>query len=162
MKIFLSHLFVLFLITSCESLINPEPELPPITTEGKNTFGCLVNGEVWLPKGGINNPKLNVSLSNSGEFELQAFRDADRETIQLYFIDCCDENLNSEINSFPFSAAAANLGDCFFETDSSAGHFEILEYSPRDFIMAGTFEFTIEDECDTIRVTEGRFDVRYR
>ena len=29
-----------------------EPEeLPPITTTGENTFGCLVNGEVWLPAG---------------------------------------------------------------------------------------------------------------
>ena len=25
-------------------------QLPPITTEGKNTFGCLVNGQVWLPE----------------------------------------------------------------------------------------------------------------
>jgi hypothetical protein len=27
-----------------------QQQLPPITTEGKNTFGCLVNGEVWLPE----------------------------------------------------------------------------------------------------------------
>jgi hypothetical protein len=24
--------------------------LPPITHEGKNTFGCKVNGEVWVPR----------------------------------------------------------------------------------------------------------------
>lgn len=30
----------------------PEPTLPPITTEGKNTFGCLVDGKLYLPKKG--------------------------------------------------------------------------------------------------------------
>ena len=30
---------------------NP-PQLPPETQTGANTFGCLVNGKVWLPKGG--------------------------------------------------------------------------------------------------------------
>jgi hypothetical protein len=30
----------------------PEPTLPPITTEGKNTFGCLVDGRLYLPKKG--------------------------------------------------------------------------------------------------------------
>src|SRR5690606_1950129 len=28
----------------------PEPTLPPITTEGKNTFGCLVDGKLYLPQ----------------------------------------------------------------------------------------------------------------
>ena len=26
-------------------------QLPPITQTGANTFGCLLNGNVWLPKG---------------------------------------------------------------------------------------------------------------
>jgi len=26
-----------------------EDQLPPITTIGANTFGCLINGNVWLP-----------------------------------------------------------------------------------------------------------------
>jgi hypothetical protein len=43
-------------LTNCgpeSPFIEPEPEeLPPITTEGLNTAGCLVNGEQWLPKPG--------------------------------------------------------------------------------------------------------------
>jgi hypothetical protein len=43
-------------LTNCgpeSPFIEPEPEeLPPITTEGLNTAGCLVNGELWLPKPG--------------------------------------------------------------------------------------------------------------
>ena len=32
-----------------------EDKLPPITMEGKNTFGCLVNGKVFVSKGRIGN-----------------------------------------------------------------------------------------------------------
>ena len=35
------------------SLIKPyqdgTPELLPITMEGKNTFGCKINEEIWIP-----------------------------------------------------------------------------------------------------------------
>ena len=39
--------------------MNPPATLPPITQEGKNTFGCKVDGEVWVPYykcGGTGNP----------------------------------------------------------------------------------------------------------
>ena len=29
---------------------NPIDDLPPVTTTGANTFGCLVNGELFIPK----------------------------------------------------------------------------------------------------------------
>ncbi len=35
-------------LSSCD-LFGDDPELPPITTEGKGTFGCLVNGKLFLP-----------------------------------------------------------------------------------------------------------------
>jgi hypothetical protein len=56
---------LLFMVCSCHwPSINPGPQpaqpkpkpdtLPPATQEGKNTFGCLVNGKVWLPGGSVN------------------------------------------------------------------------------------------------------------
>ena len=40
---------------------DPEASLPPATQTGANTFGCLVNGQVWTPKG--NNGSSNYSVS---------------------------------------------------------------------------------------------------
>src|SRR5688572_4991119 len=40
-------LFFQLFFTSCEE--DETEKLPPITTEGKNTLGCLINGKVWLP-----------------------------------------------------------------------------------------------------------------
>ena len=48
-------LFITTLILSCSDDDNLEPtvietELPPITQTGENTFGCLINGNVFVPK----------------------------------------------------------------------------------------------------------------
>lgn len=33
---------------------NPVDQLPPATQTGENTFGCLLDGEVFIPSGGTN------------------------------------------------------------------------------------------------------------
>ncbi|MBL0190536.1 MAG: hypothetical protein IPQ18_04090 [Saprospiraceae bacterium] len=40
---------ILSLASSCKKEKMPDA-LPPITTEGKGTFGCKINGEIWIPK----------------------------------------------------------------------------------------------------------------
>lgn len=35
-------------------------KLPPITQTGANTFGCLVNGRTWIPKGFDGKPNFFV------------------------------------------------------------------------------------------------------
>ena len=46
-------LAVPLLWAGCETTTpTPEQQLPGLTTTGENTFGCLVNGEAWLPEGG--------------------------------------------------------------------------------------------------------------
>ena len=40
----------LFLACSCEQ--DSLKQLPPVTEEGKNTFGCLIDGEVFVASGG--------------------------------------------------------------------------------------------------------------
>ena len=45
-------LVIILITTSCDKegrIISIDKELPPITTSGENTFGCLMNGEVWTP-----------------------------------------------------------------------------------------------------------------
>ena len=42
-------------------------KLPAITMEGANTFGCLVNGEAWTPKGYIF-PESNFDVYYDGVF----------------------------------------------------------------------------------------------
>jgi len=43
-----------------------EPELPPETTTGAMTFGCKVNGKVFVPKDGRGRPGLFVQYVDLG------------------------------------------------------------------------------------------------
>jgi hypothetical protein len=44
---------LLSLLTSCsEDSNNPEAQLPPITQTGENTFGCLIDGKLLIPRDG--------------------------------------------------------------------------------------------------------------
>jgi len=171
-KFFLLNLLFLLIFTSCDKSISPEPELPPITTEGKNTFGCLVNGEVWLPKNSIVKSGKGLS-ANFYPDDINVFTiGADRfdEFLNITVTDCCDDGSYFLINDSEMNSSAtyinSELDHCYYETDSvktgNYGEIEIIHFEPRKFIVAGTFEFTVvTEDCDTIRVTEGRFDVNY-
>ncbi|HUZ58957.1 MAG TPA: hypothetical protein VMU83_09260, partial [Hanamia sp.] len=41
------HLFFFFALAAKKNL--PPNVLPPITQTGANTFGCKINGVVWVP-----------------------------------------------------------------------------------------------------------------
>ena len=49
------------LLSSCKKDNFREDTLPPVTQIGANTFGCLVNGKVFVPKG-YTNPKPNFRV----------------------------------------------------------------------------------------------------
>jgi len=48
---FLLSTILLSLRCRKDKTANPVDQLPPLTTVGANTFGCLVNGSAFLPKG---------------------------------------------------------------------------------------------------------------
>ncbi|HEY2722945.1 MAG TPA: hypothetical protein VGI82_14530, partial [Chitinophagaceae bacterium] len=47
--VFLVIVIVSFSLQCRKDKVGNTIELPPITQEGRNTFGCKVNGKVWVP-----------------------------------------------------------------------------------------------------------------
>ncbi|UOQ73226.1 DUF6252 family protein [Hymenobacter cellulosilyticus] len=153
----------------------PESQLPPATQTGANTFGCLVNGQVYLPSG-------NAGISNytviyepdflGGSLQIVTYRypepkggktqEVSLGGINIDHVGTYKVGLNSEVgvsfiddykmrpcNEYRNDQAAVySRGTVFISRlDLSAG------------IISGTFEFTLaQPGCDTIRVTKGRFD----
>jgi|GEM_PF-4482748 len=58
---YLALVSLLFSLNGCFLFPEPKEELPPITQTGANTFGFLLNGQVWLPKGSDGTPNLTSS-----------------------------------------------------------------------------------------------------
>jgi hypothetical protein len=116
-------LFLAMLLGSCEDnhTTNPtqnkpptEEQLPPITTTGAGTFGCKVNGKVWVAKSNktgwpptyasINRQKKRlvhiigmISLNNSAD-----------QAIHIYFNDI-------SVNNYPLHLTDDGLKSSRFE-----------------------------------------------
>jgi hypothetical protein len=164
-----SSLFLL--ATSCkkDDPLNTD-KLPPATTSGKNTFGCKVNGEVWIPYiegGGVWDRVLNVDHDRGWVGCDQLYIGAtkkysDQANIsQVFAINVwCPIIGENEIT--PTSGIFVDFRNCGnYRVDSLSPHILIItKLDTIDNIASGNFEFTaINDDCgDTIRITEGRFD----
>jgi hypothetical protein len=158
----------------------PPPELPPITTTGENTFGCLNNGAVWLPE---NTPHISGGIDEvtvryrDGKFSILAIKDPSGDEANINQV--IDLNVVGELAGFvPLhypdeSSSGAYVGKyatyhnyitgCEYVTDSiQPGHVQFLRFDSVARIVSGTFEMTLaEPGCDTIFIRDGRFDLGY-
>jgi len=83
-------LLILCSFPGCGVLPTPKEVLPTATQTGANTFGCLVNGKVWLPKGynGTSNlsPSYDPNFNGKVIFDISTYRilsDNDRQYLGI-------------------------------------------------------------------------------
>jgi hypothetical protein len=168
---------VLIVLTSILSCTKTEEidKLPPITMEGKNTFGCLVNGIAWIPEtdGGLFNEKLtaryeNGGLSiqaririNSGNIRQSIIVPADFTDLGIYKIPPSpfEGILHSNAQNQPMGTIECTSYRCIPEDTE----IEILYINTSQRIISGKFSYkNLKNDCsDILNITEGRFDVRY-
>ncbi|MFN3178520.1 MAG: hypothetical protein ACE362_28675, partial [Phaeodactylibacter xiamenensis] len=154
-----------------------EETLPEMTTTGENTFGCLVNGEVWRPKGG---PYfgLDAQLSFSyheptGGLFISASRrlgpnDNGYDTYQRIGINATFKGISPSDSVRQCMFADINRcsswnGNPMILDSMHTNVIDITFLDTDQNIISGTFNFLfIKEDChDTIRVTDGRFDIKY-
>lgn len=174
----ITQLLLLFLcsllLTNCSlfSKKDPQPELPPATQEGKHTFGCKVNGEVWLPSGFNGTPNLVARYGikyffDSNTFNITTYRNKNQKIYQHIGI-YSDSLIGPGVYPLyiPEKHKASFLDfetRCFYREDTYfKGTLTVTKLDTQRNIISGLFELTFaQPDCDTIRVTEGRFDVKY-
>ncbi|MDB5191788.1 MAG: hypothetical protein JWQ96_1351 [Segetibacter sp.] len=197
MKNFYSLLLLLSLFTvlfagSCKKekpCADPICKLPPITQEGKNTFGCLVDGQPWTANTSdafLTAPPLRAIYASyrliNGKyfFNLSTKRRNAKEGIASN-IDLFIQEANAPgeyfLNSnaavgFPNTTTVNNsvgiftISDPFafpYQTDSiHSGKVTITKYDINNKIASGTFYFTAKNinNDSLVQITEGRFDVK--
>lgn len=178
-------IMLLFAITplmglKCEKYVMPEPipqqeQLPPATQEGKNTCGFLVNGKVWLPKGRLGNGQSNLSWwydpgYNHGTFNIHGFRYEPSEGVKFSSFVIAIDNFSS-IGIYNLKTAGRvtqyfdyNKNCMYYREDTitpNINYVNITRFDLTQRVIAGTFEFTLATPgCDTVRITQGRFDIK--
>jgi hypothetical protein len=165
------------LLAGCESWLEkqqnrpkPEPQLPPETQEGKHTLGCLLNGQIWVP-GGAPSPATVGGISayyDGGYFYVTAAQLNDQ--IDQGFAVHVTEGvtkpgiypLSNDLKGYLYFYDSDR--ECTYGQDSlpQIGELEITKIDTKKYFVSGRFWFTlVQPGCDTIRVTDGRFDVKY-
>ncbi len=155
-----------FAMAGCEkNPFAPDTELPPETTTGANTFGCLVNGKVWR-NGGVSFPYSSITIDlNNSNLLISATRKLEdtMSGIKIYiFIPdivlgqfACD-SLNVNIT---YSNSIKGV-TCWYNYTYD-GFIEITRYDLENGIVSGRFNAKLKlDGNKEIVITNGRFDLK--
>ena len=169
-KIYLLLLIPLVALTSCnnDDNINKAPidQLPPPTQSGEYTFGCLVNGEPMIP----NNTNYISAICQGGIFDISA--DVNKvntgQVVNIIVPESIIVNESYDLTNYPFYIAkyqvfGSETTNCYYDfEDTFDGWIKFSKIDRINQIVSGTFEYsTVTENCDTIRVTNGRFDMPY-
>ncbi|MEQ8580527.1 MAG: DUF6252 family protein [Marinoscillum sp.] len=140
-------------------------KLPPLTTTGENTFGCLVNGGAFV----VTNTSRMSAIYQGGVVQFGAEQEKSNITksIRLILDDPLLENTNYQLGvTSNFRSRYRTRMDppiCYYEYENTyEGFVEFTNINKSDFTISGTFEFsTVTADCDTVKITDGRFDMQY-
>ena len=163
-------LFFPLFYSSCDE--DEKEKLPPITMQGKNTFGCLVNGKAWLSMGGLGQDGTYAELQTSGDTTaiiIYADNMKRNDGLRIFFYDLptlqVDKVYNLTDPEFHVEYSKRNDSDkvlCTYDKALS-GIVNLLKFDPNNQIISGIFEFkSYSLACDdSVIITDGRFDLLY-
>jgi hypothetical protein len=158
---------LILLITACQK--DEVDALPKTTREGKHSFGCLIDGEAFLPKKSewrILQPKPQEPLFAwyvKRTFDVLATGGGKRIFIRLPNV------IQTGTHILADGQPATAYGSCqvgsaeYYTATTYTGQVIISRFDTVARIAAGTFEFTALDyqSGKTVTITDGRFDVRF-
>ncbi len=174
--ILFSTLFLL--LFSCKKNDPPEtsnePVLPPMTHEGLNTFGCYIDGELFVANDGpsvVSIPRLSGSFGGEDNIlKLQGTRYENGEYLADISFKVKHITEEGEYSMFSFGTElkgyiTSGFENCdYYHNPDNYGFVRITYLDNEKNIIAGIFEMKlINPDCvDTLKeITDGRFDFRY-
>ncbi|MEQ9288710.1 MAG: hypothetical protein RIG77_17445 [Cyclobacteriaceae bacterium] len=169
-------LLALLLLVNCED--NFPDELPPITTTGENTFGALMNGEVYVPNGGLLQFAIDFDFptkDNNYQFLIKTTRTSKESTLKDSRLRIWQTETKDVGIYNLFEASAEYRGIRYqnseeYDTLSNRecgnliGTLEIMRLDTINKIISGTFDIAMVksdqpyDNC--LEITSGRFDLQ--
>ncbi len=166
-------LFILILLAaSCskKEVCESAECLPSLTTEGKGTIACLINGKAFQPGGSqLSGPTQQASydyVEGRYYFGLSANYRKANESIRIYLGD----NIIEEGETFSLMARgeSSNYGEYKnglvrnFTSELHTGEITFIKFDNINGIVSGTFWFdAVNEDGEVTEIREGRFDMKY-
>lgn len=166
-------LLISFLFQSCKKEYPLPTELPPATTVGNNTFGCLINGSIFVPEirtlTGPDEPS-DLILSPFPTFpdyyfSIEANRvDNKTDTVSDAMVIIACRNVKTKGSYKIFGANVIYKGDGYVNDSLLPGAILISRFDSIAHILSGTFYFKARGDYstqkDTLTISDGRFDFK--
>jgi len=172
------YILLIFLATTISCCNNdddnppPDPvdQLPPATQTGAGTFGCLLDGEVFLPGNVPNKLDCVYQFVNGGYyFSLQGSkRYIDNNVILIGLstknLEVSSNNtyiLKENINQNAHGTFISNR-EIYYTSEEQSGELKITKLDYDNHIVSGTFWFDVMDSDGIVHeIRDGRFDVQF-
>ena len=175
MKNIISFLIFAIALNSCNKDDDPKPtnpidQLPPATQTGANTFGCLLDGEVFKPDNLPNSTNCFYQYVNGGYYfnvraskkdknnvsETIALKTENKQIEQGITYDLLEAESNETFGGY-FYGSLLNYTNLNY-----SGKLTITKLDKINFIVSGTFWFDVKDNLGVVhQIREGRFDMEY-
>jgi hypothetical protein len=169
--------FLLFGL-QCRKNKSPLEQLPPETQVGAGTFGCLINGNIFKPKGNpLNGPILSCAyqfVKGGYYFQLKANQENGPETLTIgLYTDSLEISMGQtiELSQKLSSGKAYGLhghydvytGGILYYTDSMvSGELKIKYFDSINKVVSGTFWFdAFNSTNEKVEIRNGRFDMKF-
>lgn len=177
MKYFLISLISILVFSACKkNKSHTQDQLPPATQVGANTFGCKINGKVFVPKGydgtGRPNPHIiyDIGLDGKPYLFIETHKYANNNSIggvDITFFELTNVGNYLINDKFRLSVGSQEfLGNCGISISdttvkrSGGGVISRLDLANR--VISGTFDCKFKRiDCDTVFITDGRFDIKF-
>jgi hypothetical protein len=160
---------------------DPVAALPAETQTGAGTFGCLVNGKAYTAPYATSargdwQSTTRLAISSNTYFNGQLANQEVTVVMSLSGIlqDIQTFSFISAASPFPIftpgsnqaigTAASTNSNLCYYSGDYiKTGQVTLTKFDGVARIASGRFAFTLYEPggCDTLKVTNGRFDVKF-
>ena len=145
--------------------------LVPITQTGAGTFGCLLNGELWIPEAVFEEEAADVVMGTTNPNNITIT--ADKQPIsdnrdQLIVIGTVFVvGSKTDLKTSTKWRNSNRIDDCrrILIDTTIANYMLVNHFDQTNRTISGLFEATMTNpDCpqDTVRLTEGRFDLPYR
>jgi hypothetical protein len=174
-------LVLLLMGFACKKDNSPHDQLPPATQTGKNTFGCYINGKLFVAQGrvwGSPNPGATYLNDEYNDHMVSAGGRIYSDTIRQSLGFSIQKGTQPQKYYFTTSSIRAYFFDsesgCNYSPTSNQlnrGWIEITRFDTIEGVLSGLFEFDLVLDsltydptlCDSVlHITQGRFDCTLR
>lgn len=141
--------------------------LPNATQTGRNNFACMVNGKPWITKSSIFSVRATVTKDSTGasgsygpDVYFQHFGFILKGNIPQINISHTISGVDSYFFLSGDHICTGYIGVYRFK---GSGAVTITKVDTAAKILSGKFNCKIPiPNCDTLKMTDGRFDIRYK